>query len=47
MRFKGTFTKANIALKGEDVHKDDIVLKKGRIISPQDIAVMALQVILR
>ena len=41
MRFKGTFTKENIALKGEDVHKEDIVLKKGRIISPQDIAVMA------
>ena len=42
MRFNGAFTKANIAFKGEDVHKDDIVLKKVRIISPQDIAVMAL-----
>jgi len=41
MRFKGTFTKENIARKGEDVQKDDIVLKKGRIIRPQDIAVMA------
>ena len=41
MRFKGTFAKENISRKGEDVKKDDIVLKKGRIIRPQDIAVMA------
>jgi molybdopterin molybdotransferase len=41
MKFMGSFTKENIARKGEDVHKDDIVLKKGRIIRPQDIAVMA------
>jgi len=41
MRFKGSFTKENIARKGEDVRKDDIVLKKGRIIRPQDVAVMA------
>jgi molybdopterin molybdotransferase len=41
MRFKGTFKKENISRKGEDIKKDDIVLKKGRIIRPQDIAVMA------
>jgi|WetSurSiteA1Bulk_404760.scaffolds.fasta_scaffold04965_3 molybdopterin molybdotransferase len=41
MRFKGSFTKENIARKGEDVKKDDIVLRKGRIIKPQDVAVMA------
>jgi len=41
MKFTGSFTRDNIARKGEDVHKDDIVLKKGRIIRPQDIAVMA------
>jgi molybdopterin molybdotransferase len=41
IRFKGSFTKENIAWKGEDVQKDDIVLRKGRIIRPQDIAVMA------
>ena len=41
VRFKGSFTKENIAIKGEDVHKEDIVLKAGRIIRPQDIAVMA------
>jgi molybdopterin molybdotransferase len=41
MRFRGSYTKENIARKGEDVHKDDIVLKKGKIIRPQDIAVMA------
>ncbi len=41
MRFKGAFTKENIARKGEDVQKGDVVLRKGRIIRPQDIAVMA------
>jgi molybdopterin molybdotransferase len=41
MKFKGSFTKENIAKKGEDVKKGDLVLKAGRIIKPQDIAVMA------
>jgi molybdopterin molybdotransferase len=41
VRFKGTFTKENIAYKAEDVKKGDIVLQPGRIIKPQDIAVMA------
>lgn len=41
VRFKGTFKKENIAIKGEDVKKGEIVLKTGRIIKPQDIAVMA------
>jgi molybdopterin molybdotransferase len=41
VRFKGTFKKENIAIKGEDVKKGEIVLKPGRIIRPQDIAVMA------
>jgi molybdopterin molybdotransferase len=41
MRFKGAFTKENIARKGEDVQKGDVVLRNGRIIRPQDIAVMA------
>jgi molybdopterin molybdotransferase len=41
MKFKGLFTKENIAKKGEDVRRGDLVLKAGRIIKPQDIAVMA------
>ena len=41
IRFKGVFTKKNIALKGEDGQKGDIVLKAGKQIKPQDIAVMA------
>ena len=41
VRFRGTFTKENIAVKGEDVQKGDIVLKAGKLIKPQDIAVMA------
>jgi molybdopterin molybdotransferase len=41
VRFRGAFTKENIAVKGEDVQKGDIVLKAGKLIKPQDIAVMA------
>lgn len=41
VRFKGMIVKENIAKKGEDVCKGDIVLKAGKLISPQDIAVLA------
>ncbi len=41
MRFRGAYTKDNIARKGEDVRKGDMVLKAGRLITPQDIAVLA------
>jgi molybdopterin molybdotransferase len=41
IRFKSDFKKENIAKKGEDVMKGDTVLKAGRRIRPQDIAVMA------
>jgi molybdopterin molybdotransferase len=41
IRFTGTFRKVNIAVKGEDVKKGDVVLNAGRRIRPQDIAVMA------
>lgn len=41
VKFTGTFKKENIAIKGEDVKRGEIVLKPGRIIKPQDIAVMA------
>lgn len=41
IKFKGTDTRLNFSLKGEDVRKGDKVLKKGSLIQPQDIAVMA------
>lgn len=41
IRFKDSFKKENIAKKGEDVRKGEVVLSSGRKIKPQDIAVMA------
>ena len=41
IKFRGKFHKENIAYRGEDVREGDIVLKAGRLIKPQDIAVMA------
>ncbi len=41
VRFKSNFTRENIAIKGEDVKKGEIVLKAGIRIKPQEIAVMA------
>ncbi|MCU0456279.1 MAG: molybdopterin molybdotransferase MoeA [Bacteroidales bacterium] len=41
LKFRGTFTKENIAFRAEDVRKGDAVLEPGRKIKPQDIAVMA------
>lgn len=41
VRFTGKISKDNISRRGEDIVTGDIVLKKGRIIRPQDIAVMA------
>ena len=41
IRFTGSQPKLNISLKGEDVRIGDIVLKKGRCLQPQDIAIMA------
>jgi molybdopterin molybdotransferase len=41
IRFTGSDPKVNISLKGEDVKTGDVVLKKGKFIQPQDIAVMA------
>jgi len=39
--YTGKALKPNMSLKGEDVRKGDVVLRKGRLIRPQDIAVMA------
>jgi molybdopterin molybdotransferase len=41
MRFTASSTKENIAFKGEDIRKGDVVIKAARQITPQDIAVMA------
>jgi molybdopterin molybdotransferase len=41
IRFKGGFTKENIAFMAEDIKEGDVVLERGKIIMPQDIAVMA------
>jgi molybdopterin molybdotransferase len=41
IRFTSSFKKENIANKGEDVRKGDLVLRAGKKIRPQDIAVMA------
>lgn len=41
VKYTGSFTKENIAFKGEDIVNGDIVLKKGKLIRPQEVAVMA------
>ncbi len=41
VRFVGQKTKGNICFKGEDVKACDVVLKKGEILKPQHIAVLA------
>jgi len=41
MKFNGTYSKSNISLRGEDVRKDEIVLRSGVCVRPQDIAIMA------
>jgi len=41
IRFTGKDSKKNYSSKGEDVRKGDVVMRKGKYIKPQDIAVMA------
>lgn len=41
VKHTGSFTKENIAYKGEDILKGDVVLKTGKLIRPQEVAVMA------
>ena len=41
LRFTESSTKENIAFKGEDIRKGDVVIKAPKQITPQDIAVMA------
>jgi molybdopterin molybdotransferase len=42
IRYTGSFTKDNISPRGEDIRSGDKLLEKGRLIRPQDIALMAL-----
>jgi len=42
MKFTGNFSKDNISRKGEDLRKGDLVLRRGHLIRPQDIAVMSV-----
>jgi len=41
VKYTGSFTKENIAYKAEDIKCGDVVLTKGKLIRPQEIAVMA------
>src|SRR5674476_198839 len=41
IRYTGNDPKLNISFKGEDIRTGEIVLRKGKFIQPQDIAVMA------
>ncbi|HBH85581.1 MAG: hypothetical protein A2X05_01985 [Bacteroidetes bacterium GWE2_41_25] len=41
MKFTGKYSKPNISIKGEDIKTGEVVLKSGKQISPQDIAVIA------
>ncbi|MEA3226224.1 MAG: molybdopterin molybdotransferase MoeA, partial [Planctomycetota bacterium] len=41
IRFVGEETKDNICLKGEDIKAGDVVLRKGTLLKPQHIAVLA------
>jgi molybdopterin molybdotransferase len=41
IRFRGNSPKINISFRGEDVKTGEVVLRGGKIIKPQDIAVMA------
>jgi molybdopterin molybdotransferase len=40
-KYTGSFTKENIAFRGEDIKTGEIVIRKGKLIRPQEIAVMA------
>jgi molybdopterin molybdotransferase len=41
MKFTGIWSKPNISVKGEDINIGEIVLRSGKQINPQDIAVLA------
>jgi molybdopterin molybdotransferase len=41
IRFKGSLTRENVAIRGEDIKRGDVVLRSGKMIRPQDIAVLA------
>jgi len=41
VKFAGSYYKENVSLQGEDIKAGDTVLRSGKLIGPQDIAVMA------
>ena len=41
VKYTGSFTKENIAYKGEDIKTGDRVIEKGKLVRPQEIAIMA------
>lgn len=41
VKYNGSFTKENIAFRGEDIKTGDVVISKGKLIRPQEIALMA------
>ena len=41
IRFSGINSKVNISYKGEDIRTGDVILRHGKFLKPQDIAVMA------
>jgi molybdopterin molybdotransferase len=41
IRFTGDEPKKNISFKGEDVKKGDVVIRRSKLIKPQDVAIMA------
>jgi len=42
VRYTGSSTKDNISPRGEDIRSGDIVLKKGTLVRPQDLALLAM-----
>jgi molybdopterin molybdotransferase len=42
VRFTGTGTKPNICSRGEDIHAGDVVLRRGTLLAPRHIAVLAM-----
>ena len=42
VRYTGSFTKDNISQQGEDNRSGDIVIEKGTLVMPQDIALLAM-----
>ncbi len=42
VRFTGSDTKPNVCYRGEDIHAGDVVLRRGTLLAPRHIAVLAM-----